>query len=347
MNNIPESISVKLDRGLHNQSNHPIKIIKDKIYEYFKSINTNNDLKMFDDLKSIVNIENNFDLLLIPKEHPSRSLSDTYYYSETQVLRTHTSAHQNDLLKDGHKHFLVTGDVYRRDAIDKTHYPVFHQMEGVKIVEDGVDAVEDLKKVLSGLIEFLFPGCEYRFNSDYFPFTDPSFEVEVKYEDRWMEVLGCGKIQQQILNNCGLENSVGWAFGLGLERLAMVFFTIPDIRYFWSTDERFLNQFEDGKISVFEPYSKYPSVFRDYAFWVDPSFFEENGFFELIRNIGGDLVENVTLIDEFTNSKTQKQSRCYRILFQSHERSLTSEEINLLHETIRSQTEQKFNVESR
>jgi phenylalanyl-tRNA synthetase alpha chain len=343
-NNIPNSISEKIGKNLHLKTNHPIKIIKDKIYFYFNKISENdkNHFIEFDKLPSKVEIENNFDLLLIAKDHPSRSMSDTYYFDSNHVLRTHTSAHQNELLKKGFNKFLVTGDVYRKDAIDKTHYPIFHQMEGVKIVDNEIEVVDDLKKTLSGLIEYLFPNCQYRFNSDYFPFTDPSFEVEVFFEGKWLEVLGCGKIHKEILSNCGLSDKQGWAFGLGLERLAMIFFDINDIRYFWSEDERFLSQFSDGEITKFKEYSKFPSSARDFSFWIDLKEFDENGFFEIIRDNGRDLIENVSLIDEF--KKEEKISRMYRITFQSNDRSLTNEEINIINDIIRNKTISAFNV---
>jgi hypothetical protein len=156
----------------------------------------------------------------------------------------------------------VTGDVYRRDAIDVTHFPVFHQMEGVRIftVEElvarsrllrekwtflseeerhaeGVRVVEeDLKQALIGMVHALFPpNTNTRWVDAYFPFTTPSFELEIFFNSKWLEVLGSGIIHPLILRNCGYTNGeIGWAFGLGLERLALVLFDIPDIRLFWS-----------------------------------------------------------------------------------------------------------------
>ena len=197
--NITPGIQEKLGRNLHNRQNHPLEIIKNKIYEYFGE-----SFEKFDNLNPVVKIEENFDKLLIPKDHPARAQSDTYYVDENQVLRTHTSAHQNDLLRQGKTRFLATGDVYRKDDIDATHYPVFHQMEGVCIVDDDKDAAEELKSILSGLVNKLFPNCEYHFKEDYFPFTEPSFEVEVLYNEKWLEILGCGVVHSKIMENCGL-----------------------------------------------------------------------------------------------------------------------------------------------
>ena len=166
-----------------------VKIIKDKIYEYFGE-----SFEKFDSFEPKVNVVENFDKLLIQKEHPARSLSDTYYFDENTCLRTHTSAHQNELLSKGCEKFLVTGDVYRKDEIDSSHYPVFHQMEGVCIVEDNENVQEEFKNKLIGLVDYLFPGCEYRFNDDYFPFTETSLDFRfrrissVSYEPPFLDI---------------------------------------------------------------------------------------------------------------------------------------------------------------
>jgi len=207
MNNISNSINEKRSKKLHNNQSHPIYLLKNKIQSFFS------DFTVFDNLEEVVSIQDNFDKLLVPIDHPARSKNDTYYVNEEYVLRTQTSAHQNQLLAQGYDKFIVTGDVYRKDTIDKTHHPVFHQMEVVKLVPDGVDALADLKKTLEGLIEFLYPGKEYRFLDDYFPFTSPSLQIEVMQNGEWMEVLGAGVIHSDILRNCNIQ-ATGWAFGL-------------------------------------------------------------------------------------------------------------------------------------
>lgn len=142
---------------------------------------------------------------------------------------------------------------------------------------------DDLKGVLTGLCQDLFgKDVTMRWNEDYFPFTTPSFEVEVWYQDKWLEVLGCGIIHEGVLKNAGVwggeaigaavaqgKGKVGWAFGLGLERLAMVLFGIPDIRLFWSDDPRFLSQFKEGQFNTkFHPFSKFPPCYKDVSFWL-------------------------------------------------------------------------------
>ena len=117
---------------------------------------------------------------------------------------------------------------------------------------------DDLKQTLEGMIRHVFddPDLQTRWRDDYFPFTDPSFELDVFYQDEWLEVLGCGVIHADVLDRCGLARRRGWAFGLGLERLAMVLFGIPDIRLFWTDDERFHKQFKDGKVTTFKPFAR-------------------------------------------------------------------------------------------
>ncbi len=339
--NITPSIKEKIGRNLHNLKNHPIEIIKRKIYDYFGE-----SFYKFDNLNPKVNVSDNFDKLLIPEDHPARASSDTYYFDANSVLRTHTSAHQNELLNSGHKKFLVTGDVYRKDEIDSCHYPVFHQMEGVHVLENAEDAQKEFINVLDGLVNHLFPGCEYRINEDYFPFTEPSLEVEVKFKGKWLEILGGGMVRQEILNNCGIYNKEAWAFGLGLERLAMILFNIPDIRYFWTEDERFINQFNSGEIVEFKEYSKYPSCFKDVAFWINDNY-NYNNFCEIVRENGGDIIEEINKIDEFTNSKTNKTSHCYRIIYRSNDRSLTNEEVDLIQEKIRKELQSIMQLEIR
>ena len=320
--NISQSVKNKLDSNLHNLDNHPINICKEYIYEYFRSLSENNTYEqftMFDKLDPIVTTDQNFDKLLIEKNHPARSKSDTYYVSEDLVLRTHTSAHQHTLLTEGYNNFLVTGDVYRKDEVNSTHYYVFHQMEGLAKVQDGKDPIEELKEVLSGLVKHLFPGCEYRFNKDYFPFTDPSLEIEVMYNGNWLEILGCGVTQPKIIESSN-RNGTWWAFGLGLERISMILFDIKDIRYFWSKDQRFFDQFKENKIVKFKAFSNLESEIKDISFWInsgldeDNKWDKENDFFEIIRDDCGDWVEFTDLIDSFTN-KNGRHSKCYRVKF--------------------------------
>ncbi len=391
-NNVPESVYEKMGSNLHRRPDHPICIIKEAIYEYFDALEAaGKSFKKFDDLPCVVPATSNFDAVLVPKDHVSRSPNDTYYVDDATVLRCHTSAHQLDSLRGGERAFLVTGDVYRRDSIDASHYPVFHQMEGVRVFEpsefrssEGASssssadddvavgtayAEKELKRVLEGLAKHLFGSeTETRWVDAYFPFTEPSFELEVLFQGEWLEVLGCGVMQREILRNAGMDRSEGdqggervaWAFGLGLERLAMVLFGIPDIRLFWSGDKRFLSQFKAGDLRAkFKPYSKYPPCFKDVSFWqpkadaegeaaaASSSEVSENDLCEQVRGVAGDLVESVSLLDAFTHPKTGRSSACYRIAYRSMERSLSDEEVNAMQERVRELLATELGVELR
>jgi len=145
-NNTPPSVIGKINRNLHLKPAHPLNTIKSIISDHFASTD---GLKTFDSFSPLVPTSGNFDSLLIPEDHPGRQPSDTYYITPTQVLRTHTSAHQQQVMEMGERKFLVVGDCYRRDEIDYCHYPVFHQVEGVKLFDMGVteeEVVDDLKK---------------------------------------------------------------------------------------------------------------------------------------------------------------------------------------------------------
>lgn len=371
-NNVTPYIENLVGRNLHKIPEHPLGIIKETIEEYFNSLE-GDGFDIVDDLDPLVKAQECFDDLLIPPDHPGRLPSDTYYVSrpggrevsssDDTLLRTHTSAHQSTLMRQGKSAFLCTGDVYRRDEIDASHFPVFHQMEGVKLFDPelvggamsreewlaspGCELVAaDLKKTLEGMCDKLFGPVEKRWIDEYFPFTEPSFELEIFYNGDWMEVLGCGVIHSGVLSNCGLEERHGWAFGLGLERLAMVLFGIPDIRLFWSDDPRFSSQFKAGEITTFKPYSKYPPCLKDIAFWI-PDGFEPNDFFEVGREVCGELVEKMELIDEFTNPKKGKTSHCYRITYRSMDRSLTNDEINDMQQKLRDIASDRLGVELR
>lgn len=360
--NVTQNIISRIGKNLHLKPKHPLNIIKTVIEDYW---NTRNAFQTRDNIDPVVSTQSNFDSLLIQPDHVSRSKSDTYYFDKDTVLRTHTSAHQTALLQQGLDRFLVTGDVYRRDEIDSSHYPIFHQMEGVRmfsdeeLVEAGAKSIRDKEKIveddlkvgLEGMAKKLFGDVEMRWVDAYFPFTDPSYELEIFFNNEWLEVLGCGVVHKEIVKSVGRGNQLGWAFGLGLERLAMVLFSIPDIRLFWSEDERFHRQFQSGDIVIFEPYSKYPPCFKDISFWTSQndcsSYFHPNDLNEVVRDIAGDLAEKVELIDEFIHPKTSRISNCFRISYRSMDRSLTNEEIDALQEQVRDQLVMKCGVELR
>ncbi|XP_031565023.1 phenylalanine--tRNA ligase, mitochondrial-like, partial [Actinia tenebrosa] len=381
--NVTPSILSKTDRRLHHVKNHPLKILKDKIHEFVYSAylrHRNGPLfTMVDNIPPVVTVDQNFDSLLVPKNHISRSKNDNYYINSEYMLRAHTSAHQVDLIRTGLDAFLVTGDVYRRDEIDRNHYPVFHQMEGVRLFTkfdlsgdsknpitlfekngkrtehnqavhtlESVKLVEfNLKQTLTGIVENLCgENLELRWVDTYFPFTHPSWELEINFNNEWLEVLGCGVMEQEILNNAGASEQIGWAFGIGLERLAMRLFNIPDIRLFWSEDPRFLDQFQDGSINEFKPFSKYPPTYKDVAFWISDGF-SQNDLCEVVRNAAGDIVEKVEQIDAFIHPKTKEESQCYRITYRSMDKTFEADEINAVQDLVREELQKKLQLRLR
>lgn len=177
-----------------------------------------------------------------------------------------------------------------------------------------------------------------RWGPDYFPFTEPSFELEIAWQGKWLEVAGSGVVHPQVLRNAGLDPSKvqGWAFGLGLERIAMILFGIPDIRLFWSEDERFAKQFDQQSFAQqvkFKPFSKYPPVLKDISMWI-PSDFVENDLFELVRDEGGDHVEQVEVVEMFTHPKTHRTSKLFRVTWRDMSRTLTHDEVNQRHSLV-------------
>jgi len=322
------------------------------------------DFSDFDILKvpEIVPADISFDLFDFPADHPARSHSDTYYVDDKNILRTHTTVmwyyHMRD---ESVKQRMAAGEpvgafchgkVYRKDEIDRNHMNVFHQIDGWYLApkEKKVIGEEDLKKVLSDIAKAVFgPEVKYRFNPDTFPYTNPSLEMEIEMYGKWVEGNGCGVVKGSVLEKFGIDSArwTGWAFGFGLERLAILSMNLPDIRLLWSDDERVKRQLKLG--NQFKVVSKYPPVTRDISFVV-PKSFTPNNYFDLIRDVGGDLVEEVKLLDSYENAEkfgADKMSYTYRITYRSNERTLESAEIDPLQAQIYEQTAKQFNAELR
>ncbi|KAK9375861.1 uncharacterized protein V1513DRAFT_441071 [Lipomyces chichibuensis] len=406
--NITSTIERLTHRKLLGNPAHPLSILTDIIFSKFPE----QEYTRANFPNPRVSVYENFESLNITSDHVSRSKTDTYYLNKDRVLRTHTSAHQVESFRDHPTPgFLIAADVYRRDEIDKTHYPAFHQMEGgrwwsprgtssvkelvakinedtakipvseTKIIDDTLSfhdgnpkqdgqhpevciaVANHLKRTLEMVVGNIFENIvvgdpsapkeplQIRWIDATFPFTSPSWEMEVYWQGGWLELFGCGVTQQRVFDRAGYPERVGWAFGLGLERLAMVLFGIPDIRLFWSEDPRFVEQFTPGVVSSFKPFSKYPGTYRDFAFWLKegtiPEAFHDNDLMDIVREAAADLVESVKLIDKFTHPNTKRNSLCYRVLFQSMERTLQNDEINVLQDSIRDSLTIKFGVELR
>lgn len=299
-----------------------------------------------------------FDLFDFPADHPARSRSDTYYIDDQHILRTQTTASwyyyfhdpaiREKIARGEHVGALCFGKVYRKDEIDRRHMNVFHQIDGWKLIPnaEGTLPLDELKRVLSEIVKTVFgEGTEYRFLDDVFPYTDPSTQIEVMVNGEWVEILGAGMVKPSVLSKMGIEGYNGWAFGFGLERLAILSMKLPDIRLLWSDDGRVKKQLTLG--SVFKEVSKYPPVVRDISFVVKKGFVPNN-YFEVVRDTVGDgLVEEVALIDTYENAEklgAGNTSYAYRITYRSVDRTLTNEEVNDLHKKLEAATAKQFSA---
>ncbi|WP_250624014.1 phenylalanine--tRNA ligase subunit alpha [Pinirhizobacter soli] len=192
----------------------------------------------------------NFEALNFPPHHPARAMHDTFYFPDGRLLRTHTSPVQirSMMGRQPPIRVIAPGKVYRSDS-DQTHSPMFHQIEGLLV--DETSSFADLKGTLAEFVRAFFErDFEMRFRPSYFPFTEPSAEVDIRWDaadgaTRWLEVLGCGMVHPTVLANCGIdpERYSGFAFGLGVERFAMLRYGVGDLRAFFDNDLRFLRQF--------------------------------------------------------------------------------------------------------
>lgn len=334
------------------------------IYELVQRILNIPELKDFDviNVPEIAPPDVSFDLFNFPKDHPARSKSDTYFVTDKHVLRTHTTVMwyyylqlkeiKEKVKKELPLGVLSYGKVYRKDEIDRNHMNVFHQIDGLYICrkKEKIITTDDLKEILVKIAQVIYgKDIEYRFNKDAFPYTEPSIEMEIKKDNRWVEVLGSGIVREVVLKNLGVDPKVynGWAFGSGLERLAILSMNLPDIRLLWSNDERVKKQLHLG--NKYKEVSKYPSISRDISFVVKNGFMPNN-YYDLIRDIGGNLVEEVKLLDSYKDTKkfgTDKTSYTFRIIYRSNERTLLSEEVDTIQDKIYQETKNQFKAEVR
>ncbi|PAF51818.1 phenylalanine--tRNA ligase subunit alpha [Helicobacter sp. 13S00401-1] len=249
------TLGTKQDSNLHMQSiseGHPIHRMQDIIIDYFTNLNFS-----LEDGPLIEDDFHNFEALNLPKYHPARDMQDTFYFKDSRLLRTHTSPIQIRTMesKKPPLRMICTGPTFRRDY-DLTHSPMFHQVEGLVVEEGDNISFANLKYLLEDFLKFIFGSeTEVRFRSSFFPFTEPSAEVDISCvfckgkgcrvcsQTGWLEVLGCGIVDSNVFKAVGYEGVSGYAFGLGVERLAMLKWGIGDLRSFFETDLRLLEQF--------------------------------------------------------------------------------------------------------
>jgi len=249
---VADSIDVSLYGNLGEKGAlHPVAQTMDKIIDYFVSLNFSVETGPLveDDF-------HNFEALNLPKYHPARDMQDTFYFADGGLLRTHTSPTQiRTMLKEQPPiRMIAPGAVFRRDY-DLTHTPMFHQVEGLVVEEKGKVSFANLKAILTDFLHHMFGEVEVRFRPSFFPFTEPSAEVDISCifckgsgcrvcsHTGWLEVLGSGVVDPNVFKAVGYEDVSGYAFGLGVERFAMLMHKIPDLRSLFEGDIRLLEQF--------------------------------------------------------------------------------------------------------
>ena len=242
-----ETIDVTLPgRGQHRGGLHPVTHTLQRMNDIFSRLGY--------DIATGPEVEDdyhNFESLNFPPHHPARAMHDTFYFGDGRLLRTHTSPVQiREMMKRGAPiRIIAPGRVFRSDS-DQTHTPMFHQIEGLLVGESVTMA--DLKGVLQSFVNSFFEtSLAMRFRPSYFPFTEPSAEVDIAWDrgdgkqPGWLEILGCGMVHPNVLKAGGVDSEkyVGYAFGMGVERLAMLRYGVKDLRQFFENDVRFLRQF--------------------------------------------------------------------------------------------------------
>jgi phenylalanyl-tRNA synthetase alpha chain len=237
-----ETVDISLPaRGQTVGSLHPVTQVMERISGFFTraGFSVERGPEVEDDY-------HNFEALNIPSHHPARAMHDTFYFDAHHLLRTHTSSVQIRTMEQQAApiRIICPGRVYRCDS-DQTHSPMFHQVEGLVIAKDASFA--ELKGLIVQFLQVFFEKeLKVRFRPSYFPFTEPSAEVDIMDErGRWLEVLGCGMVHPNVLTSCGIDPNEykGFAFGLGVERFAMLRYDVNDLRLFFQNDVRFLKQF--------------------------------------------------------------------------------------------------------
>lgn len=245
-----------LDVTLHSPSSesgslHPVMETMDRIVDYFTAMNfaVHTGPMVEDDF-------HNFEALNLPQYHPARDMQDTFYFKDAKLLRTHTSPVQIRTMMNSKPpiRMIAPGSVFRRDY-DITHTPMFHQVEGLVVEEEGRVSFANLKFILEDFLKTMFGDVNVRFRPSFFPFTEPSAEVDISCifcagegcrvcsKTGWLEVLGCGIVDPNVFKAVNYDNVSGYAFGLGVERFAMLIHRIGDLRSLFEGDIRLLEQF--------------------------------------------------------------------------------------------------------
>lgn len=381
--------ALKSGRSLLQEPRNPVRLVYDALRSELESFAHLNGIKCFEfrpPASPVVSVNSAFDRLLVPSDHSLRNTSDTFYVTERHgdtsvecdgsvnmadkptglVLRPHATAHQADALSaltaeaSGSDPGLVYWgcDVYRRDSVDATHYPIFHQMD-VLLFDKPDKGIDLLNSAISNVINRISKRSKSKvsfswIHDAYFPFTDPSWELELTRTDGHeslsrVEVLGCGVMRPEIKfakpnNDCTTLSSASprpFAAGIGLERIAMVAFGIPDLRYVWSKDERLLRQFTSlDDFESFKEFPTWPNRVRDVSFWLP----EPEGISDQVEDAESKLpllsthlvslsipfLQSISLVDSFHQGG--KTSLCIRLEYNRLEHPLENRELDRAHD---------------
>lgn len=336
--NITAKAQKYLRRKMHNEQNHPLFILQLAICKYFNEQVLDNNgqplLKTYDNLDPVRTTQQNFDDLLIPENDPIRHKSECFYLDKQHLLRSHLAAHHTDVLRSGIENFLLVGDVYRRDLINPNHSALFHELNVVRTIRAGDNEIigtnifekdevamdnpkrpsytpaaieymeHDLKTTWANLLQHLFKkSIDHRWIETESLLAGPCWDLEIMNKQRNMKILRSGIMRNEFLTKCGVTKAISWNFSLGLERLAMMLFNIPDTRLFMSKDSGFLNQFHSLKPLHRIKYRHFINDAKlhtlDISFWLPENVkhddFNVKDYHDLIRTLGGDNVEQVSL----------------------------------------------------
>lgn len=336
---------------------HAIGMLSDKIIQYVKSAHGNSDVRVYR-RKPIVTVKNNYDNLLIADDNISRSSTYTHYIDEKHILRTHTSAEIPVILRELSKQegwddvvILLPGLAYRRDVTDKKHVGQVHMLEVWRVVKRSkVFEIKkaDLLEVVKGVAKTAAPGWDLRIVSSPHPYTDQGIEVNACKSGQDIEILECGLIKPEILNNAGLDPKTysGWALGMGLDRLVMTLKGIPDIRYLRSENPGIAAQMVD--LLPYKEVSHQPSIKRDMSYCVPKTYVEEDINEDIRKALGANMniLESVEVISETPaedlpdvilerlGCKPDQKNILVRITLRHLEKSLTNGQANKIYDDI-------------
>ena len=337
------------------KSQHAIKLLYQKIADYMTSSHQNSDVQVH--RKSpIVSIADNYDNLLIGKNNISRSSTYTHYVDEGHLLRTHTSANIPGILRELAKRndwedvlILLPGLAYRRDVSDKKHVGQVHMLEMWRIVKNQRRkqvVKQDLLDVIAGITNTAAPGWKLRIENSPHPYTNGGIEVNTVKDDRDIEVLECGLIKEQILENAGLSSQEysGWALGMGLDRLVMTLKSIPDVRYLRSTNPKIAKQMTN--LDPYQEVSNQPAIQRDMSYSVPATYVEEDVSDDIRKALGSkeNILESVEILSETScqdlpqkiqerlGISSDQKNILVRVTLRHLERSLENKEANEIYD---------------